>query len=100
MKTPCELKPLHIHPIVWTNHSMDFVDMGLPKSGNKYVIMVMIDRLSKYSYFCAQQHPFKVSIVTQLFMVNTIKLHGIPQFIVVDHDITFNGNFWLELFSI
>jgi hypothetical protein len=100
MKTSCELQPLHIHPIVWTDLSMDFVKMGLPKSGNKSVIMVVIDRLSKYSHFCALQHPFKVSIVTQVFMVNTIKLHGIPQFIIMDHHITFNGTFWLELFRL
>ena len=46
-----ELQPLPILTIVWTNISMDF-NAGLPKSGNKFVIMVVVDLLSKYTYFC------------------------------------------------
>jgi hypothetical protein len=46
---------------------MDFI-VGLPKSGNKSVIMVVVDRLSKYAHLCALQHPFTTSIMAQLFM--------------------------------
>jgi hypothetical protein len=48
---------------------MDFI-VGLPKSRNKSVIMVVVDRLSKYAHLFSLQHPFSLIlfffIVTQL----------------------------------
>jgi hypothetical protein len=78
---------------------MDFI-VGLPKSGNKSVIMVVVDRLSKYAHFCALQHPFTTTTVAQLFMDNIFKLHGMPNSIVSDRDPTFTNNFWQELFKL
>jgi hypothetical protein len=98
-KAPRTLQPLTIPPTIWRDISMDFI-IGLPKSGNNSVIMVVIDRLSKYSHFCALQHPFTTSIVAQLFMDNIFKLHGMPNSIVFDRDPTFTSNFWHELFKL
>ena len=56
------LQPLPIPPAIWKDISMDFIT-SLPKSGNKSVIMVVVDRLSKYAHFCALQHPFTTSTV-------------------------------------
>ena len=78
---------------------MEFI-VGLHKSGNKSVIMEVVDRLSKYSHFCALQHPFIATTIAQIFMDNTIKLHGIPKSIVSDRDPTFTSNFWQELFKL
>jgi hypothetical protein len=78
---------------------MDFI-IGLPKSGNKSVIMVVVDRLSNYAHFCALQHPFTASTVAQHFMDQVFKLHGMPHSIVSDRDPTFTSNFWQELFKI
>jgi hypothetical protein len=61
------LQLLLIPPAIWKDISMDFIT-GLPKSGNKLVIMVVVDHLSKYSHLCALQHPFMASMVAQLFM--------------------------------
>jgi hypothetical protein len=52
---------------------MDFIT-GLPKSGNKSVIMVVVDRLSKYAHFCSIQHSFTTSTMAQLFMDQVFKL--------------------------
>jgi hypothetical protein len=46
---------------------MDFIK-GLPKSGNKSVIMAIVDLLSKYAHFFTLQHSFIASTVTQIFM--------------------------------
>jgi hypothetical protein len=46
---------------------MDFIT-GLPKSEGKSVIMVIVDRLTKYTHFCALSHPFKASTVATTFM--------------------------------
>jgi hypothetical protein len=78
---------------------MDFT-VGLPKSGNKSVIMVVIDRLSMYAHLCALQHPFTTTTVDQLFMDHVFKLHGMPHSIVSDHDPNFTSNFWQELFKL
>jgi hypothetical protein len=78
---------------------MDFIT-GLPKSEGKSVIMVIVDRLTKYAHFCALSHPFKTSIVSTAFMETVQKLHGSPKIIVSDRDPIFTGHFWTELFSL
>jgi IS30 family transposase len=72
----------------------------LTQMGNKSVIMVVVDRLSKYAHFCALQHPFTASTVAQIFMDQVFKLHGMPHSIVYDRDPTFTRNFWQELFKL
>ena len=62
---------------------MDFIT-GLPKSEGKSVIMVVVDRLTKYAHFCALSHPFKDSTVSTAFMETIQKLHGNQKIIVSD----------------
>ena len=85
IKAPGTLQPLLIPLAIWRDISMDFI-VGLPKSINKSVIMVVVDRLSKYAHFCALQHPFIASIVSQPSMDHIFKLHGMPHFIVSDRE--------------
>jgi hypothetical protein len=99
VKSPGTLQLLSIPPNFWKDISMEFIT-GLPKSRNKSVIMVVVDRLSKYSHFCALQHPFTASTVAQLFMDRVFKLHGMPHSIVFYRDPTFTSNFWQELFKL
>ena len=87
------LQPLPIPLAIWNDISMDFIT-GLPKSGNKSVIMVIVDHLSKYPHLCSLQHSFKTSTVAQIFMDQVFNLHGMPHSIVSDHDPTFISNFW------
>jgi hypothetical protein len=98
IKTPGLLQPLSIPSQCWEEVSMDFIT-GLPKSEGKNVIMVIVDRLTKYAHFCALSHPFKASTVTTAFMETVQKLHGSPKIIVSDRDPIFTGHFWTELFS-
>ena len=77
---------------------MDFI-IDFPKSKGKSVIMVVVDRLTKYAHFCALSHPFKESTNATTFMDTIQKLHGNPRVILSDIDPIFTGNFWRELFS-
>jgi hypothetical protein len=67
--------------------------VGLLKSGNKSIIMVVVGHLSKYANLYALQHPFTTSIVAQFFMDNIFKLHGMPLSIVYDRDPNFTSHF-------
>jgi hypothetical protein len=98
IKTPGLLQPLAIPSQHWEEVSMDFIT-GLPKSEGKSVIMVIVDRLTKYAHFCALSHPFKASTVATAFMETVQKLHGSPKIIVSDRDPIFTGHFWTKLFS-
>jgi hypothetical protein len=93
------LQPLPIPPAIWKDISMEFIT-DLPKSTNKSVIMVVVDRLSKYAHFCTLQHPFTASKVAQIFMDQIFKLHGMPHSIVSYRDPTFTRIFWQELFKL
>jgi hypothetical protein len=99
IKSPSTLQPLLIPPAIWQDISMDFI-VDLPKSGNKSVIMVVVDRISKYAHFFSLQHPFTTSTMAQLFMDQVFKLHGMPHSIFSDHGPTFTNNFWQELFEL
>ncbi|GMY29210.1 Transposon Tf2-12 polyprotein [Fagus crenata] len=79
--------------------SMDFVD-GLPVSNGKSSIMVVVDRLSKYSHFIPITHPYTAVNVAQIFFENVFKLHGMPRTIVCDQDRVFTSGFWTELFRL
>nr|GEV75488.1 hypothetical protein [Tanacetum cinerariifolium] len=75
---PCLLQPLPIPTLIWSEISIDFVE-GVSNSNGKIVIMVIVDRLTKYSHFMALSHPFTVNQVAQVFLDNVYKLHRFPK---------------------
>jgi hypothetical protein len=77
---------------------MDFVE-GLPKSGNKNAILVVVDRLTKYAHFLPFCHPFTAMSIAQLFMDNIFKLHGLLVAIVTDQDRIFTSKLWQDIFK-
>jgi hypothetical protein len=87
------LQPLAIPSQRWEEVSMDFI-IGLPKSEGNSVIMVIVDRLTKYTHFYALSHPFKTSTVATTFMDTVQKLHGNPKIIASDRDPIFTRHFW------
>jgi transposase InsO family protein len=78
--------------------SMDFVE-GFPKSHGKDVILVVVDRLTKYAHFLPMSHPYSVHTIAQLFIDNIFKLHGMPTAIVTDRDCIFTSKLWHEVFA-
>jgi hypothetical protein len=95
---PGLLSPLPIPQIKWSNISLDFIEV-LPKSRGKDVILVVVDRLTKYAHFLPLAHPYNVQKIADLFFDNIVKLHGPPEIIVSDRDWIFTSNLWSEIFS-
>lgn len=78
---PGLLQPLPIPEKSWSPISVDFIE-GLPKSRGKDVIMVVVDRYTRYGHFIAMPHPYSAQKVAELFLENIHKLHGIQECIV------------------
>ena len=93
------LEPLPIPDKIWDNVAMDFIT-GLPPSNGHTVIMVVIDRLSKYAHLYSLKSDFNSKQVVDLFMKTIVKLHGFPKIIVSDWDKVFTSQFWQQLFKL
>jgi hypothetical protein len=80
----------------WQMVSMDFID-GLPRSGRFNSVLVVVEKLSRYTHFVGLAHPYTVSKVASAYMDNVHKLHGMPESIVFDRDSIFTSRFWREM---
>lgn len=68
---------------------------------NEYsVILVVVDRFTKFAHFIAVKYPYTAASIAKLFFDNVVKLHGLPHSIVSDRDKVFTSTFWQELFSL
>ncbi|KAL5769765.1 hypothetical protein ACOSP7_013919 [Xanthoceras sorbifolium] len=93
------LQPPSIPHKIWFEISMDFIE-ALPLSVGYSVVMVVVDRLSKYTYFVPLKHPYTALTVAQALVREIIRLHGVPTSIVSDHDRVFISSFWQHLFKL
>lgn len=96
--SPGLLQPLPVPDFAFTHISMDFVE-GLPKSENKDMILVVVDRFTKFAHFISMTHPITVQHVAKAFTDLVFKLHGLPTVIVTDRDRIFTSHLWQNLFK-
>ena len=99
IETPGLLQPLPVPFAPWTVISLDFIE-GLPMSNKKNVILVVVDKFTKYGHFIALAHPFTALQVAQAYMDQIYKLHGLPKSIISDRDKIFTSRLWQELFKL
>jgi hypothetical protein len=78
---------------------MDFIT-GLPRRDKLHdLIMVVVDKITKYAHFIPLKTTHKVADVVDIFMKEVARFHGIPKSIVFDRDPKFTSNFWKGLFK-
>lgn len=87
------LQPLPIPSQVWEDVSMDFIT-GLQQSRGSTVIMVVVDRLSKYAHFVPLPIRFDAWHVATAFVETVVKHHSFPVTLVSDRDSVFLNEVW------
>lgn len=92
------LQPNCIPEGAWLDISMDFVE-GLPISGGKSVVLVIVDRFTKYAHFLPLTHPYSAASMAEAFIQGVFKLYGMSRTINSDSDPIFLRNFWGAFFK-
>ena len=93
------LQPLSVPDRAWKVVSLDFIE-GLPKSHGCFVILVIIDKFSKYGHFIPLAHPYTAMSMAQLYFTHVYKLQGLPEAMISDRDRIFTSSLWQELFKL
>lgn len=91
------LHPLEIPTAIWEEVSIDFVTW-LPPVGSHSVIVVVVDRLSKYCHLGSLPELYTAVSVAQFFADHIVRHYGIPKKLVSNQDKVFLSKFWQELF--
>jgi hypothetical protein len=92
------LQPLPVPNRPWAFVSMDFI-IGFPTVEGMAVIMVVMDRFSKYAVFIAVSRSCPTELAAKLFFANVVKIFGLLKDIVNDRDPRFTRRFWTALFN-
>lgn len=85
----------------WPSNTSTWISFRVsPKSEEKEVILVMVDRLTKYNHFTGLSHHFTTYHMARAFMDQVYKLYGLPKFIIFGRGSIFLSNLWQELFNL
>ena len=95
-----QLIPPPMHP--WDEVTMDFIT-DLPPSKDPATsvfydaILVMVDRLTKYSHFLPSQKTMTAEQLAYLVLDRLIRHHGLPLALITDRDKLFTSAYWQTL---
>ena len=76
---------------------MDFV-FGFPLTSRGHnVVWVIVVRLTKFAHFLGMKNTDTAETLSQLYIREVVRLHGVPLSIVSDRDSRFMARFWQSL---
>ena len=91
------LQQLEIPEWKWDSIAMDFVT-HLPRTVRRHdAIWVIVERLTKSAHFLAVNLRMSMTKLTQLYISEIVRLHGVSSSIVSDKDPRFTFHFWQTL---
>ena len=91
------LQPIKIPEWKWDRITMDFV-VGLPWIGRKHdSVWVVVDRLTKSAQFLPVRTDYALDKMTELYIREVVRLHGILISIISDRDMKFTSRVWGKL---
>jgi hypothetical protein len=93
------LQPLPLPEWKWETISLDFIKYFPITQKQNDSIMVVIDKLSKFAHFIPLKSTFKAIKITEIFMKEIFRLHGIPKMVISHRDVKFTFAFWKKLFA-
>lgn len=77
---------------------MDFV-IGLSVTRGHSVIVVVVDRLTKYCHLGSLLGGYSIPMVADYFIKHIIRLHNVPKTLISDRDKVFISRFWKEILT-
>ena len=87
------LQPLPVAEWKWDHVTMDFVT-GFPKTHQgKDGAWVVVDRLTKSAHFLAIRTTDSVLTLSKLYVMEIVRLHGVPLSIISYRDARFTSRF-------
>jgi hypothetical protein len=93
-----KLRTLEVPSRPWAEISMDFIEQ-LPSSNKYDSILVIVDRLTKWSIFIPTKTTLTSSGLAELILDRLISQHGLPEAIVSDRGSKFVSKLWRYLTS-
>ena len=95
----CLFQPFLVRKWKWEFISMDFITGLLMTWRQHDYIMVLVDKLTKAAHFILVKSTHKTNDISNIFMKEIFKLHGLPKAMISDRDVKFTSNFWKGLFA-
>lgn len=87
------LHPLPIPEWKWEIITLDFIT-GLPKIEKQHdSIMVVMDKLSKFTHFIPAKSTYKTVEVANILMREIFRLHGLPKVVILKRGVMFTSTF-------
>ena len=76
---------------------MDFI-VGLPRIQKGFdSIWVIVDRITKSAHFLPVKSTYTMDKYAKIYVQEIVRLHGVPDAIVLDRDPKFKSAFWTSL---
>ncbi|KAA3473441.1 reverse transcriptase [Gossypium australe] len=91
------LQPIIVLEWKWDSITVDFVTDLLLSPRRKDAVWVIVDRLTKSAHFIPVQVDYSLDKLVDLYVLEIVRLHGVPLSIISDRDSRFTSQFWKKL---